>query len=211
MQSPIRAKLLLWKLRYTPFARVEYVLSRKKTRNKIVQAQRTITRTFMAFGGTGAYNNTTGFKAKSLYEHRSVGAQWIDLSWQLEVFIERLQGVIIENRPALKVIAQQDHEKTLFYVDPPYVKSTRYHENIYDHEMTDEQHIELAKALHNIEGMVVLSGYHSNLYDELYKDWKTKEKEAIIASPSGNNRRTEVLWFNPACSRNKYPLFKQGE
>ena len=37
--------------------------------------------------------------------------------------------------------------------------------------MTDDQHVALAAALRGLQGMVVLSGYRSELYDRLYAGW----------------------------------------
>ena len=69
----------------------------------------------------------------------------------------------IENRQALDVIAQQDTIDTLFYCDPPYVRSTRTsllhkggdNDSGYAHEMSDNDHRALAAALHEIKGMAV--------------------------------------------------------
>lgn len=50
--------------------------------------------------------------------------------------------------------------------------------------------------------MVVVSGYHSVLYDELYGAWETRTRKAIADggphAPALD--RIEVLWLNPACS-----------
>src|SRR5690606_40791863 len=49
----------------------------------------------------------------------------------------------------------------------------------YRHEMTDEtQHRELAKHFEVCRATVVLSGYHSPLYDELYDGWHRVELDA---------------------------------
>jgi DNA adenine methylase len=58
--------------------------------------------------------------------------------------------------------------------------------------MTDEDHEALADVLHQVEGAVVLSGYHSTLYDRLYADWDRVE---TTARADGNKKRTEVLWI----------------
>jgi len=89
--------------------------------------------------------------------------------------------------------------ETLFYVDPPYVHSTRNMDRsnaAYAHEFSNEQHIELANILKSLKGKVVLSGYHSDLYDDLYKDWKFIEKNTYA---DGAGKRIEVLWFNSNC------------
>jgi DNA adenine methylase len=59
--------------------------------------------------------------------------------------------------------------------------------------MSDEQHRELAARLQLVKGMVVLSGYPSALYDELYAGWHRVEKPALA---DGARPRTEVLWLN---------------
>jgi hypothetical protein len=70
--------------------------------------------------------------------------------------------VLIENRPAVQVIAQMDTAQTLFYCDPPYVFGTRKGlrlenpDHRYKHEMTDAEHRELGQVLNTVAGMVVL-------------------------------------------------------
>ncbi len=106
--------------------------------------------------------------------------------------------MVIENRAAGEIIAQHDSPETLFYLDPPYVWDTRaldimHGDHGYAHEMTDTDHVALAAQLESVEGMVVLSGYHGDLYDRLYGHWKREEREALA---DGASKRTEVLWFN---------------
>ncbi len=102
--------------------------------------------------------------------------------------------MITENRPAFEVIQQFDDPETLFYVDPPYPISTRNGRDRYTHEMTDDEHRELARRLRDIKGMAVVSGYPCELYDELYPDWRRVERKAFA---DGARERTEVLWLSP--------------
>lgn len=108
---------------------------------------------------------------------------------------DRLRTVSLECRPALDVIAQYGmFEDTLLYVDPPYVTSER-RGNRYSHEMDDHDHQELAAALAECKSAVMLSGYSSPLYDELFTDWYQVE----IGARSDNavhRQRVEVLWSN---------------
>ncbi|MBE4790266.1 DNA adenine methylase [Streptomyces sp. NE06-02D] len=117
---------------------------------------------------------------------------------------ERLMGVQLECRPALDLIeAFGSREDVLLYVDPPYLGSTRVQTG-YRHEMrTEEQHRELAAALAGCRAAVVLSGYHSPLYDELYADWPRIEATASAgnARPDLSRARTEVLWANRELDR----------
>lgn len=48
---------------------------------------------------------------------------------------------------------------------------------------------------HAVEGMVVLSGYASDLYDDTLSGWKRVTRTALA---DGARTRTEVLWVNPA-------------
>jgi DNA adenine methylase len=111
---------------------------------------------------------------------------------------ERLAGVSLECRPALDVISRYGAEPdVLLYVDPPYLGSTRGWGNNYRREMRgDDEHRELAEALHAARAAVVLSGYHSPLYTELFRDWYTTRLPGFTGQAKTYGARTEVLWSN---------------
>lgn len=121
--------------------------------------------------------------------------------------IERLRGVVIECKDAAAVMEQHDSPTTLHYVDPPYVHSTRSlkirgtdNRKSYKHELSDEQHTALADSLKRLQGMVVLSGYPSPLYEELYGKWQRIDR---AAHADGARDRIECLWLNEAASAGK--------
>jgi DNA adenine methylase len=64
----------------------------------------------------------------------------------------------------------------------------------------DASHQRLAECLTATPAAVVLSGYHSPLYDELYAGWRRVEVPVTVhASNSTTNirgARTEVIWSN---------------
>lgn len=109
---------------------------------------------------------------------------------------KRLQLVQIEKRDAFKLIRELDAPETLFYLDPPYVFSTRTVKKAYSHEMDNDKHREFAELLYGLKGFVVLSGYPSAIYEELFqaKGWMRMDKETVAMS--GANR-TECLWLSP--------------
>lgn len=111
-------------------------------------------------------------------------------------------GVFIEEGDALKIIRDFDGERTLHYVDPPYPAGTRrsWKSTAYQHEMTDEQHRELAAVLNDCAGMVVLSGYRCELYDELFPEtsWASFSRSART---NGRGSAVETLWLNEAAQR----------
>lgn len=123
---------------------------------------------------------------------------WETIIKQLPLISQRLQNVTILNENAFDVIAKHDSDNTLYYIDPPYVHTSRVAKKIYQFEMTEEDHIKLSESLNNCKGKVCLSGYPSDLYDRLYKNWNIASKE--IANHSGQTkvkqRRNEVLWTN---------------
>jgi DNA adenine methylase len=116
---------------------------------------------------------------------------------------ERIAGVSLESRDALEVVRDYGkHPNVLLYCDPPYLASSRNSTN-YRHEMAGEQeHRDLADALRDANASVVLSGYASELYEDLYAGWHRAELSAWTGNGirDGATRvdgiRTEVLWSN---------------
>lgn len=109
----------------------------------------------------------------------------------------RLASVQLECMPALDLIKLYGREpSTLLYIDPPYLSSTRRSLQ-YLHEMhTEDEHADLAEALSTVKASVVLSGYHSPLYDRLYAGWERVEIPASTQQGGASAARTEVLWLN---------------
>lgn len=194
----------------TPFARDEYRLSFEVAPDTVEQARRTVVRSFMGFGSNALCRDIkSGFRANSNRSGTTPAHDWANYPDALVYTIERLQGVVIENRPAVEVIAAHDSEETLFYLDPPYVhetRSTMMHGNHgYAFEMTDDDHRELADVLHHIRGMAVISGYECELYDqELYPIWQRIRRKAFA---DGAKERTEILWLSPNVPNKQPRLF----
>lgn len=203
LRDPETAEQLCRELRLTPFAREEFELAYEPTDLPIERARRTIIRAFMGFG-SASFNSAhaTGFRVYvGTNRQRRPHQDWISYPPQVQAYVERLAGVIIESRPALDVILRHQGDETLFYVDPPYPHSTRGDvsgvRQKYRFEMDEADHIALADVLRTCKGMVVLSGYACDLYDkDLYADWARMEKQTMA---DGANPRTEVLWLNAAC------------
>ena len=180
----------------TPFSRTEFELSyQPQASNPVEQARRTMMRSFMGFGSAAACGAKTGFRNRS---GTPPARDWMNYPAALGQLVERLRGVVIENRDAKEVMIQHDTPDTLHYLDPPYVLETRsmanpYCKKVYRHEMTDIQHEELAEVLHSLKGSIVLSGYDCPLYTQLYASWRRVEKTGPFAD--GARERTEVLWI----------------
>lgn len=200
-----RAQELPELLRMTPFARDEFYEAYELAEDPVERARRLIVRAFMGHGSDGASGQyRTGFRANSNRSGSTPAVDWINLPDSLELTIVRLRGVVIENRPALQVMMTHDGIDTLHYVDPPYLHETRARTHrradnggVYRHELTDEQHEELLAQLCRLRGMVVLSGYPSEIYDQALQGWTRIDRAALA---DGALPRTECLWLNPACA-----------
>lgn len=202
LRDPATAEQLRRAVVLTPFARDEFATAYEAAVDPVERARRTMMRGIMGFGTVGTSRRSmTGFRSNANASGTTAAADWTTWPEQVPAFVERLLGVVIENRPAAEVIAQQDSPETLFYVDPPYPHATRTSGRpscTYRHEMSNDDHRALADALRSVRGMVVLSGYPCDLYDrELYPDW---ERVHRIALADGARERTEVLWLNPAAA-----------
>lgn len=190
-----QGKELIEQLKFTPFAREEFLLSYQPIADPMEKARRTVIRAFMGFG-SNAHNRKTGFRANSNRSGTTPAHDWRNYPYNLEFIIDRLRGVVIENRNALDIIKQHDDPQTLHYVDPPYLASVRGKGEDYAFEMNEEDHRKLAALLKTCKGMVIVSGYPSDLYDQdLYAEWFKVERRALA---DGARKRVEKLWLNNA-------------
>jgi DNA adenine methylase len=127
-------------------------------------------------------------------------SEWLGAVEGLATVHARLRRVLIECRDGIDLIVREDKPGTFFYCDPPYVHETRTTKNGYRHEMSDEDHIRLAEVLNQVQGKVILSGYHSELYHRLYQPprWRYLEfpKKNNAAGGKTKAEEIEVLWLN---------------
>jgi DNA adenine methylase len=204
LRDPERALELQRRVELTPFAREEFDWAYEPVVDEMDGAHKLIIKSFMGHGSDSATRGCrTGFRSKLSDGRVLPSVEYSTWSNAIPSFTHRLKGVVIENRNAIEVIERMDSPSTLIYADPPYCHSTRtaFRSNKshgYRHEMTDDDHRQLAGVLHAAKGMVVLSGYPSALYDrELYPDWIRHERKHIA---DGGRVRKEVVWTNPACA-----------
>ncbi len=190
----------------TPFAVTEYELAWQQSADPLEQARRFYIRSWQSFSGDT--RTRSGWRrVSSSSRDRTAVNDWKRLKG-LQMAVDYLRHAQIDNLDAIDCIQRNDAEDTLFYLDPPYVHSTRKslrHQYLW--EMTDDDHYALAQCLHQIKGMAIISGYDSSLYRELYADWYVCTKSNTT---NGNGVATEYLWLSPhATQPNNLPLFKE--
>lgn len=181
-------------LRMTPFSRREFEISHMPHSNPIEKARRLVIRSFMGFGSDSASNSArpTGFRANSNRSGSTPAHDWVNYELHMHQLADRIRGIVLECRPALRVMASHDSSQTLFYLDPPYLEETRKRFGAYSHELSDLDHVELLEAAAKCKGAVIISGYESPLYSKALKDWRRVERKAMA---DGAKERTEVLWI----------------
>jgi DNA adenine methylase len=185
---------LIRQIKLTPFSRYELKRARLPARDPIERARRFYIRQWQSFG-SGESKTPTGWRFQ---RDHARGARLVD-EWdnveRLYQTASRLKAVQIECDDALKVINRFDTEETLFYVDPPYLFSTRANKRpMYAHEMNDNQHHDLLDKLLSVRGMVVLSGYKNDLYMDKLKGWRMLTKHTRT---NANGKAIECLWVSP--------------
>lgn len=200
-------------LELTPFARVEFLDAWHANEDPVEQARRTVIRAFMGYGSSAGTSSRlpvksnrggqrgTGFRVHSTRSGTTPAHDWRNWPGAFGAIIDRLQGVVIENRPAAEIIDAADRqtgspEQTLYYLDPPYVPATRDGGHDYRFELSDDDHVALLAQAMAVKGYVVISGYPSEMYDDSLVGWR---RVTCAAMADGARPRTEVLWMNPAC------------
>jgi DNA adenine methylase len=222
LQDPAKAARLLQLLEVTPYSRREFDWSYNCTGcekpanlghhercklDDVEEVRRTLVRSWMGYGsdGTaGAYR--TGFRSIVNHAGKTPAGEWVNYLATLPRTIERIRGVNIECRDAFKCAEQYDGPESLFYFDPPYLPETRstgnrrrgagYH--VYQHELSTADHEKLLDFVCKLEGMVILSGYPSPLYQQRLASWPRHQRQAYA---DGAMPRTEVIWINPRCAK----------
>jgi DNA adenine methylase len=84
------------------------------------------------------------------------------------------------------------NRRAFLYCDPPYLHETRRRTDLYAHEMSQGQHVELLRILDQLPCMVMVSGYPSGLYSLALRNWNTLQYPAMTR----RGLATEQVWFN---------------
>jgi DNA adenine methylase len=183
-----------------PYSQIEFENAKtySESASELDKAVCDFVRWRQSFGGKGqSWSYTTGRARGGMAG--DVNAWWTAIE-RLPEIVERLRRVQIICQPACEAIRRFDHAEGLIYCDPPYVHSTRSAggRDVYGVEMTDDDHRALAKMLHCCKSKVVLSGYPSDLYSELYGNWRRIDFDIANHAAGGRKktRETERLWMN---------------
>lgn len=104
-------------LRLTPFSREEMWNAKQDNSDcPLERARKTIICAFLSRSRSARDGAGMRYSKKS---NRAPEKDWVEYHNHIREFSTRLQGVMIENKPALEVIKFWDGTETLFYCDPP--------------------------------------------------------------------------------------------
>jgi DNA adenine methylase len=204
-----RPEALVRACELTPYARAEYEACEEHTDpslDPVEQARRWWVRTNQSIGKHPGSRRGSGWAAAPSTSSRDHPHKCVALVGRFEAVAARLRPVTIECRPALAVLAKYaTRADVAVYCDPPYLGTTRQLDRRgprdYGHDMaTEADHRGLAEALAATPAAVLLSGYPSPLYDELYIGWWRAEVRVDRPTSNGHgrpmDRAVEVVWSN---------------
>lgn len=203
-------KQLMEVLNATPFAREEFKRAKySKSEDPIEKARCLMLKQRQSHSGRGenwSFSVTDNHAGMSSSVRR-----WLAGIERIPDVHKRMQRVQIESLDWREVLSKYDSEKTLFYLDPPYILETRVNGG-YKHELEDVDHKELVDVLLNLRGKVILSGYEHPIYKPLEQGrWRIVKKDVIAKSSASRASRVECLWISPqAVKLNKKGILKQG-
>lgn len=190
--------------RLTPYARTEYEradLSEDLT--DLERARRFWARVNQSFAKTAG--RRTGWSVTTARTQSTANSVQGRLD-RFKACAERLSRVVIEHCDAAGLVERLATPDTAIYADPPYLGQTRNQRagteaSDYRHDMSSEdEHRRLAEVLRETPAAVVLSGYPSPLYDELYEGWEFVDIPVMVHSSNAvtvaRGQRVERIWTN---------------
>lgn len=115
--------------------------------------------------------------------------------WYQEVSKTR-PDVLCTKRSAIEILTCGDFrfdENSFVYLDPPYpFLSRRAGKKYYSHEMSDDDHVQLLKAVLQCKGNVMISTRQNDLYGTMLADWRCKKFDTVDRAGSVQ----ELIYMN---------------
>ena len=175
----------------TPFSREEFISCYDvEVEDSVERARRTLVRFHQSFGTSNSTKNS--WRNVQTYGGPRCATMWNNLPDIICQCAERLKNAQIESINAIQLIERYNSPNTLIYCDPPYLPEIRK-KNLYKCEYSEEQHIQLINVLKKSDSMVILSGYDSELYNDMLSGWCTAEKKTTAQM---GLHRVEKIWMN---------------
>ncbi len=177
------------------------------TADKIERARRFYVRVRQSFFGLGAQRRNKGWHMAKQHVNARGGetvSRWNNAIEKLHEVAEVIRSEFqITNLDYSECIDKLTFDKCFFYADPPYLEDVRKSKNDYKFEFSTNDHIRLSEKLHSINSLAMVSGYDSELYNELYHDW-TKIKFNTKLNNIRSGKVQEIIWINYEIKRDLF-------
>lgn len=125
-----------------------------------------------------------------------------DIDEHLPKVIERLRQIQLMNEDFIEMMPKFSNDSYFIYLDPTYIPDARTAKNVYEYEMTIQQHEDLLKAMLNNNSKIMISGYDSELYNDMLSNWRKIEignyvkRAALVKQTENKSIGTEYIWIN---------------
>lgn len=185
---------LIEQLLITPFSRTEFNNAYVHSDNPIESARRLVVRSFQGFSTDATTGGNSGFRVDL---SGSAIVTWQTIHQRLQLASQRLRQVVIENKPALKLIKSlQNRDGVLFYLDPPYLTETWNDLGGaagFRHIMSNDEHAALLDLIVNSKAKMMITSYENDLYSSKLKDWYCVK---YYSENMRHHPKTDFLWMN---------------
>lgn len=117
-------------------------------------------------------------------------------AWEIDPPVN-IPNLHLHNRDAIQYLKENLYRMTpdcFVYLDPPYPISSRSSQReIYNCEMTDDQHRDLLQTITDTQIPIAISTYPNNLYQSALSAWRVISFETVTR---GGGQATELLYMN---------------
>lgn len=177
-------------LPYSRDFRSEFKKKLKEEYDKLSEVERAV---FYFYLNRTSYNGNGSF-VTSINSRRNMSksvSDYLSMVDYLPEIHQRISRVIIERLDICELLKKYNCEKIFFYLDPPYVWSSRKSKARYCCDMTDDQHKEMLNIILNHKAKFLISGYDNSIYNILTENgWKKYQ----FKSPLSDS--VETIWYN---------------
>ena len=198
---------LISQIRLTPWHQHEYWQSQFRSDDSLEDARRFWCLCWMSIRGGTSWSNGFRWTKNVNGRGRMSHQDGIELEHLYEI-ADRIKNITFLEYDALKLAKHLSGEGFLLYFDPPYLTETRAVKSGYEKEQDVTFHIDASNTLLTYDGPVIISGYQSKLYADLYEanGWNRIDKTFAANSGSSSN---ESIWINYSISglqKNIFPV-----
>ena len=200
LRDPKKFKKFYKQIQLVPYSREEYYYAKKHWETTTDSIEKTIMWFVLCRQSfSGIFNHGWSYAITRSRKHMSGNvSKWLTAIQNLPEIHKRLQRIQIEHNDFRTILKTYDTKETFFYLDPPYVSSTR-RAGGYKHELTDQDHKELVELLLKLKGKFMLSCYWSKIYKPLLKLKNCVRKNFDVACHVAGKTKVTRLQGKGSC------------